>query len=403
MFSVEQLEKVRQDFPGIRAEIDGRKITYLDSAATSLKPQRVIDAISEYYSGVSSNVHRGKGYAIELVSNKFERARYRVAELLSCSGNEIVFVKNTTEAVNLVASGLGLTKDDTVLICADSHHSNLLPWVAHAKTEVVNLLPEGGLDLEDYKSKIKKHPKLVAITHCSNVTGVYNPVKEMISLAREHGVLTLLDAAQSVPHKQVNVVDLNVDFLTFSAHKSLGPTGLGVLYGRKEMLEKLTPSQFGGGMVDWVELDNFRLRKLPHRLEAGTPHIAGVLGLGAAIDYMNSVGIGNIEAYDKHLGKMMFQYAEQRDYLKIVNSDPNAERGAVLSVWIPSTPKLDDVARVLSDTYGIMCRNGHLCAQPYIDQIASSQVLRISGYLYNNESEIEHFFSALDDISSVMF
>jgi len=403
MFSAEKLAGIREDFPGLQAEIDGRPITYLDSAATSLKPQAMIDATVDYYGGVSSNVHRGKSYAIELVSNKFERARYRAAELISCSGNEIVFVKNTTDAINLVASGLNLTKEDTVLICADSHHSHQLPWISRASTESVKLLPDGGLDLDDYKKKIQNNPKVVAITHCSNVTGVYNPLKEMAKLAKEHGAIVVVDAAQSIPHKKINVLELDVDFLTFSPHKMLGPTGIGVLYGRKEMLEQLTPMSFGGGMVDWVELDMFRLRKLPHRLEAGTPHIAGVLGLGAAIDYLNSLGMDNVEAHDKHLGSTMLKLAQERDYLKIVHPDPGAERSAVLSFWVPSAPKLDDTARVLSDTYGIMCRSGHLCAQPYIDQIAGSHVMRVSAYLYNNEAEIERFFDALDEINSFMF
>jgi len=403
MFSAEKLAGIREDFPGLQAEIDGRPITYLDSAATSLKPQAMIDATVDYYGGVSSNVHRGKSYAIELVSNKFERARYRAAELISCSGNEIVFVKNTTDAINLVASGLNLTKEDTVLICVDSHHSHQLPWISRASTESVKLLPDGGLDLDDYKKKIQNNPKVVAITHCSNVTGVYNPLKEMAKLAKEHGAIVVVDAAQSIPHKKINVLELDVDFLTFSPHKMLGPTGIGVLYGRKEMLEQLTPMSFGGGMVDWVELDMFRLRKLPHRLEAGTPHIAGVLGLGAAIDYLNSLGMDNVEAHDKHLGSTMLKLAQERDYLKIVHPDPGAERSAVLSFWVPSAPKLDDTARVLSDTYGIMCRSGHLCAQPYIDQIAGSHVMRVSAYLYNNEAEIERFFDALDEINSFMF
>lgn len=403
MFNAEQLDNIRNDFPGLKAEIDGRPIIYLDSAATSLKPQSMIDATVEYYAGVSSNVHRGKSYALELVSNKFERARYRTAELISCSGNEIVFTKNTTEAVNLVAAGLELTKDDTVLICADSHHSHQLPWVARATTEAVGLLPEGGLDLDDYKQKLKNNPKVVAITHCSNVTGVYNPLQEMAKLAKECGAIVVVDGAQSVPHQKVNVLELDIDFLTFSAHKMLGPTGLGVLYGKKEMLDLLKPTLLGGGMVDWVELDQYRLRKLPHRLEAGTPHIAGVLGFGASLDYLNSIGLDNVEAHDKYLGKKMLDMALERDYLKVINPDPTAERSAALSFYVPSTPKLDETARVLSDTYGIMCRNGHLCAQPYIDQIAGAHVMRLSAYVYNNDSEIEHFFTSLDEINSFMF
>lgn len=403
MFNEQQLSTIRNDFPGLQTEIDGRNITYLDSAATSLKPKVMVDAVAEYYSGISSNVHRGKSYAIELVSNKFEKARYRTAELICCSGNEIVFVKNTTDAINLVAAGLSLTKDDTVLICADSHHSHQLPWISRANTEAVKLLPEGGLDLDDFKNKLKNNPKVVAITHCSNVTGVYNPIKEMAKLAKEHGAIVVIDAAQSIPHKKINVLEIDVDFLTFSPHKMLGPTGIGVLYGRKEMLETLQPVNFGGGMVDWVEIDSYRLRKLPHRLEAGTPHISGVLGLGASIDYINSIGQDQIEKHDKYLGKRLFELANERDYLKVVNTNPDAERSAVLSFWVPSSPNLDDVARVLSDTYGIMCRNGHLCAQPYIDNVANSHVMRVSAYLYNQESELEYFFNALDEVNAFMF
>lgn len=403
MFSNEELTAIRAQFPGLTAEIDGRPIHYLDSAATSLKPQCMIDATAEYYSGVSSNVHRGKSYALELVSNKFERARYRVAELISAQGNEIVFTRNTTEAINVVAYGLELTKDDLVLVCADSHHSNQLPWMARARTETVGLLPEGGIDLEEFRRKIQERPKVVAITHCSNVTGIYSPLEEMVKLAHEYGAMVVVDAAQSIPHQKVNVLELDIDFLTFSPHKMLGPTGIGILYGKKEMLEKLKPMNFGGGMVDWVDLDEFRLRKLPHRLEAGTPHIAGAFGVGAAIDYLNSLGFDKIEAHDRHLGKLMLQKAAERDYLKVVHPDPEAIRGAVLSFWIPKAPKLDDAARVLSDTYGIMCRNGHLCAQPYIDEVAGCQVMRVSAYLYNNDEEIEHFFEALDEMNSFMF
>lgn len=403
MFKEELTTKIANDFPGTKTEIDGRRVVYLDSAATSLKPQSMIDATTEYYSGISSNVHRGKSYSLELVSNRYEEARYKTAELLSCAGNEIVFLRNTTEAVNLVAAGLSLTKEDKVLICADSHHSNLLPWMARSSVDTVRVLPAGGLDLEHYYELLKLKPKVVAITHCSNVTGIYNPLEEMAKAAKEVGAIVLVDAAQSVPHRKINVSKLDIDFLTFSPHKMLGPTGIGVLYGKKDMLEQLTPVNYGGGMVDWVDLEEFRLRKLPHRLEAGTPHIAGAYGLAAAIDYINEIGYNTISAHDTYMGKKMLNMALERDYIQVVQPDSDCDRGAVLSFSIPSQPKLDDIARVLSDTYGIMCRNGHLCAQPYIESVAGSQVLRISTYLYNTESEIEHFFSALDDLNTFLF
>lgn len=403
MFNESLIEKIRQDFPGVQAKIDGRSIVYLDSAATSLKPQCMIDAVSEYYSGISSNVHRGKNYSLELVSNRFEKSRYRTAELLSCSGNEVVFLRNTTEANNLIAAGLELTKDDLVLVCSDSHHSHILPWAERAQVMYTRLNEMGGLDVEHYYELLAHKPKVVSITHCSNVTGVYNPVQKMIAAAKDVGAITVIDAAQSVPHRRVNVAELDVDFLTFSAHKMLGPTGLGILYGKKEYLEKLKPINLGGGMVDWVDVEHFRLRKIPHRFEAGTPHISGAYGLGAAIEYLSSVGFDMIEEHDRYMGRKMLSLASQRDYLKVINNDPDADRGATMSMKIVGLNKLDDVARILSDTYGIMCRNGHMCAQPYIDQIAGSQVLRISAYLYNSEQEVDSFFAAMDDLQGLMF
>lgn len=406
MFNEEQmLKQVRPDFPGLTALVDGREVTYLDSAATSLKPQSMIDAVNEYYSGVSSNVHRGKSYALELVSNRYEQARYRTAELLSCSGNEVVFLRNTTEANNVIASGLNLSKNDTVLVCADSHHSHLLPWEGRASVKWARLTDNGALDLAHFYELLEtEKPKVVAITHCSNVTGVYNPVKEMIAAAKAVGAITVVDAAQSVPHRKVNVKELDVDFLTFSAHKMLGPTGIGVLYGKAEQLEALAPMNLGGGMVDWVDYEGFRLRKIPHRFEAGTPHISGAYGLGAAIDYLNEVGLDNVDAHDRHLSQVMMNLAQKRDYLHIVNPDTDLDRGAVVTFKIKSVDSLDDIARVLSDSYGIMCRTGHLCAQPYIDTTAAgAQVMRISGYFYNAQEEVERFFDALDELNGFMF
>jgi cysteine desulfurase/selenocysteine lyase len=403
MFDNEFYNKIIKDFPGVLTEIDGTRVTYLDSAASTLKPKVMIDAVTEYYAGISSNVHRGKNYSLELVSDRYEQARYRVAELLSCSGNEVVFLRNTTEAINLVAFGLNLSKDDEVIVFSDSHHSNLLPWMEHATIQTVNTTEQGGLDLEHYFELLKRKPKVVAITHCSNVTGVYCPLESMVKAARKVGAIVVVDAAQSVPHRKINVHELDVDFLTFSAHKMLGPTGIGILYGKKDQLEQLRPLNLGGGMVDWVSSRDYRLRKIPHRLEAGTPHIAGAYGLAASIDYLNKIGFDKLEAHDKEMGRYLLEQASQRDYLEIINTTPDADRGAVISIKIPSMPKLDDVARVLSDSYGIMCRNGHLCAQPYVDKEASGQVLRVSLYIYNSKEDVKKFFLALDDISSLMF
>lgn len=403
MFDHKVLEKIRGDFPGLTKELDGSPVIYLDSAATSLKPQCMIDAVNEYYSGISSNVHRGKNFSLELVSNKYEHARYRVSEFLSCSGNEVVFVRNTTEGINLVASGLELKDKELVIVCSDSHHSNFLPWVARSNTQVVKTTEDGKLDLQHFYALLEKKPRVVAINHCSNVTGVYSPIAEMATAAKSAGAIVLVDCAQSVPHRKINVKELDVDFVVFSGHKMLGPTGMGILYGKRELLESLTPLNYGGGMVDWVDLEEFRLRKIPHRFEAGTPHIAGAYGLGASIEYLNSIGFDFVEQHDRDLGKMMLEEATKRDYMEVVNPDSDLDRGAVLSIRIPNSPKLDDAARVLSDTYGIMCRNGHLCAQPYVDKHAKGQVLRISGYVYTSKEDISAFFAAMDEINPFLF
>ncbi|WP_210330272.1 aminotransferase class V-fold PLP-dependent enzyme [Aliikangiella sp. G2MR2-5] len=392
-----------KDFPALSKMIDGTKVTYLDNAATTLKPVSMVNAVNEYYLGISTNVHRGKSYSLEEVSNRYEQCRYAVAELLSCSGNEVVFTRNTTEGVNLVANGLEFDEGDKILVSSDSHHSNFLPWMRQAQLLTVRTRNDGSLDLDHYYELLQLNPKLVAINHCSNVTGVYQPIEPMLRAAKEVGAITFVDAAQSIPHRRVNVTQLEVDFLTFSAHKMLGPTGIGILFGRQAMLNNLQPLNLGGGMVNWVEKDSYDLRKIPHRHEAGTPHIAGAYGLSAAIEYIQNLGLEAMESHDKSMGQHMLDLALERDYLRVINSAPNLDRGAVLSFQIPGLSELDDIARILSDSYGIICRNGHLCAQPYVDEHSEGQVLRISAYVYNSEKDVSRFFSCLDELQGVMF
>lgn len=405
MVDLSIIHDLKQDFPGLSTELDGKPVIYLDNAATTLKPKMMVDAINEYYLGISANVHRGKHYSLELVSDRFEKARYKVAEMLSCSGNEVVFLRNTTEGINLVAHGLELDKNDIVVVFSDAHHSNFLPWLECATVHTVQSTKAGSMDLDHYYALLNTTPAptVVAISHCSNVTGVYCPLEEMVRAAKLAGAIVVVDAAQSVPHRRIDVKAMGIDFLTFSAHKMAGPTGLGFLYGKKEQLEKLRPMLLGGGMVDWVENDRYELRKIPHRFEAGTPNIASAYGLSASIDYLQNIGFDTLEAHDKALGQYMFKAASSRSYLQIISSDKALDRGAIISMWIPTCQALDDVARVLSDSYGIMCRNGHLCAQPYVADQAGGQVLRISGYLYTSESDIDTFFSALDEVSQFMF
>lgn len=362
----------------------------------------MVDAISKYYLGISANIHRGKHVAIEEVSNQFEQTRYKVASLLGCKGNEVVFQSNTTEAINLVASGLNLSKRDIVICFQDSHHSNFLPWLHLADTRLVNLTEENLCDIDHYKELLKLGPKVVALTHCSNASGIYIDLKELASLAKAAGATVVVDAAQSAPHRRINVSELEIDFLAFSAHKMLGPTGVGVLYGKAEELKKITPHRLGGGMVDWVERTSYDLRKIPHRFEAGTPHIAGVLGLGEALEYLNQIGFDTIQAHDKRLGELMLEEALKREYLVPINARRGRDRGAIMSMFIPGHEELDDVARYLSDSFGIMCRNGHLCTQPFVNAAGKGQVIRASAYIYNTEEDIHYFFESLDSIMAFL-
>lgn len=395
-------EKFKRDFPGLSKELDGSPVTYLDNAATSLKPVAMVEAVQEYYLGVSTNIHRGKHFAIEEVSDRYEQARYKVAELIGCHGNEVVFLRNTTEAVNLVASGLDISPDDDIVVFSDSHHSNMLPWLSRGKVHFVKFSVQGTIDWEHYQALLQLKPKMVAMTSCSNVTGIYIPLQQAVSMAKEVGAMVLVDAAQTIPHRRINVSELGIDFMAFSAHKMLGPTGIGVLYGKSDYLDQLQPNNLGGGMVDWVELGEYRLRKIPHRFEAGTPHISGAYGLGAAIDYLNQIGYSNIQQDDREMGRFMLEQALARDYLQVVNPDPQADRGAVVSVSIPGKENLDEFARILSDSYGIMCRNGHLCAQPYIDAVGTGQVLRASAYFYTSKDAVMKFFTSLDEIADLL-
>jgi Selenocysteine lyase len=395
-------ENIRSDFPGLSTKVDGEPIIYLDNAATTLKPSAMVEALSDYYLGISTNIHRGKNYAIESVSNQFEQVRYKIAHFLGCKGNEISFHNNTTDALNQVAGGLNLTESDTVVCFIESHHSNILPWKSRAKVEFVAVNELGGFDMESYVSLLSKQPKVVAITHCSNASGVYVDIEKLCKMAKEVGAIVVVDGAQSIPHRRVNLNTLDIDFLAFSAHKMLGPTGLGILFGREDILNSLVPLKYGGGMVDWVDTNSFRNRKIPHRLEAGTPHIAGVLAFGAALDYLERVGYDNIQEHDSKLARLMYAEAKKRDYMLPLNREEGVDRGAILSVFIPRFAELDDIARYLSDSFGVMCRNGHLCTQPYINAMGDGQVIRASAYIYNTEKEIICFFESLDKIINTL-
>lgn len=391
-----------EDFPILRRRFEGQRLVHLDSAATSLTPVQVVAEMSRYYLEIGANIHRGDHYLSEEASVEFEQGRHRIAQYLGVTGNQVVFVRNTTEALNLVAGGLELGPGDLVAVSGDAHHSSLLPWLGRATTELVRVERDGTVDLDHYAELLRRRPRVVALSHCSNVTGLYIPLEAMARAAREAGALVVVDAAQSMPHRRIDLASSAVDFLAFSAHKMLGPTGIGVLVGRQEHLERLTPRCLGGGAVDWVDRTSYRLRKIPHRLEPGTPHIAGVFGLVAAIRYLEKLGLDRVAAHDRQLGERMHRAAAERDYLEVVGPGTGShERAAILSVKVRGQRQLGHVARMLSDSYGVMCRTGHLCAQPLVDQLAGGEVLRASAYVYNTAGDVDDLFRALDEIQSL--
>ena len=393
------------DFPVLKRLIDGQSITYLDSAATSLKPLTVIDAISNYYAQNGVNIHRGKYYLSEEASDSYERVRYSIAQYLGAYGNEIVFTKGTTEALNLVAHGLNLQSDDVVVGFLDSHHAQLLPWRRFADLKLVELDSEGGINLDQYYKLLTLKPKVVVLTHCSNVTGSVAPIEEMAIAAKEAcDAIVVVDAAQSIPHPhmRIDVSKLPVDFVAFSGHKMLGPTGVGCLYGKSERLNELRPLMVGGGMVDWVDTEGSQQRKIPHRFEAGTPPIASTLGLGAALSYLSQISEEESREHSEELTAAIIKGAMERDYIQLLGPKTVANRCAIGSLRIKGCDDLSDIARSLSDSYGIMCRTGHMCAQPVVDNQMDGEVLRISAYIYNTTEEIERFYLALDELISFL-
>lgn len=387
---------IRADFPVLARTVDGIPVVYLDSAATSLKPRPVIDAMICYYTEVSANIHRGKHMLSEEASDAYERARQRVAEFVSARSDEVIFTAGTTHGVNMLAAGLGLDPDDVVLVSADAHHSQQLPWRRHARTEFFPVAADGSVDLDAYADLLRKRPAAVALTHCSNVTGRYAPARTLARMASEQGALTVLDAAQSVPHRRVDMADLGVDALVFSAHKMMGPTGIGVLVLGSGLAARLPPASIGGGTVDWVGTERVDLRRPPHRFEAGTPHIAGAYGLHAAVDYLDRLGMDELAAHDLRMGQLLQSHAVQRDYLTVIGPGPG-DRAGILSVAVRGCADLTELARILSDSYGVMCRTGHHCAQPFVDAQGRGQLLRLSAYAYTTDADIETAFAALDE------
>jgi len=394
--------RVRSRFPVLTRELyPGVPLIYMDSAATSQKPEDVIQSMSSFYERQNANIHRGIHKLAEEATSSYEAARVRICSFIG-AGNprEIIFTRNTTESINLVAYSWGrsnLKSGDRVLLTEMEHHSNIVPWQILAQERGIQLdfVPvtgDGKLDLDAYSQLLKEEPRLVGFTHMSNMLGTINPVKQMTMEAHAAGALVLVDGAQSVPHLPVNLVDLDVDFYAFSAHKMCGPTGVGILFGKQELLQEMPPFLGGGDMIKRVRLDGFSTNSLPYKFEAGTPAIAEAIGFGAAVDFLTELGMDAVHAHEQKLTEYALERLEEVPGIKVYGPSP-AEKGGVMSFTLEGLHP-HDVAQVL-DRDGIAVRAGHHCAMPLHEKYKIQATTRASFYVYNTEDEIDALIEGL--------
>jgi cysteine desulfurase/selenocysteine lyase len=395
---------IRDDFPILKRRINNKPLIYFDSAATSQKPLSVINTISDYYQNHNANIHRGVHTLAEEATGLYESARNKIAKFINAKfPSEIIYTKNTTESINLVVNTWGrseLLSGELVLLTEMEHHSNLVPWQMLAKEkglelEFIPVLENGTLDHHAYEQLLIRKPRIVSFTHMSNVLGTINPVKKMAELAHKHGAVVLIDGAQSVPHMEVNVLDLDADFYAFSGHKMLGPTGIGILYGKKAILEKIPPFMGGGDMIKQVHLRTFLPNDVPYKFEAGTPPIAEVVGLSSAIDYLEKIGMSNIQRHEHSLMRYAFDRLSKMPGITIIGKELE-NRGGVISFTVDGIHP-HDVAQIL-DSDGIAVRAGHHCAMPLHERFQLPATTRASFYLYNTEAEIDQMVISLQKV-----
>ena len=397
------VDRIRADFPILRRLVHGKPLVYLDSAATSQKPESVIRALDDYYRGYNANVHRGVYAISEEATEKYEGARDKVQRFINAAQREsVIFVRNTTEAINLVAYTWGranIQSGDEIVLSEMEHHSNLVPWqiLAAEKGAVLkhlNVRPDGTLDLDQARTMIGPRTRLVAVSHMSNVLGTINHVKELARLAHANGALILLDGAQSVPHLPVDVQDLDCDFLAASGHKMLGPTGIGFLYGKVELLEAMPPFFGGGDMIRQVWLDRATYNELPWKFEAGTPNVADAIGLGAAVDYLEAVGMEAVREHEKSLTAYALEALAAVPEVEIHGPrDPDIRGGAISFCFGDIHPH--DLATIL-DQEGVCIRAGHHCCHPLMRKLGVTATARASFYIYNTEHEVDILVRSLD-------
>jgi cysteine desulfurase/selenocysteine lyase len=394
------LEGIKKDFPVLNQIVNDEPLVYLDNAATTQKPLKVLAAIKDYYENDNANVHRGVHTLAERATEKYEAAREKVRQFINAkSTKEVLFTRGTTTSINWVAQFAGqiLKTGDEIVISVMEHHSNIVPWQEVAKKTGAILkfvyLKDGQLDMDDLRKKITNQTKFVSIAHVSNVLGTINPVEEITKIAHEHGAYMVVDGAQSTPHMAIDLQKMDVDFFAFSGHKMMGPTGIGVLYGKEELLNQFEPVEFGGEMIDFVYESHSTWAELPWKFEAGTPNIAGAIALGAAIDYIQELGIDQIHQHEIELIDYLMPKLQEIEGLKIYGPKDNVKRGGLIAFNIEGLHP-HDVATAL-DMEGVAVRAGHHCAQPLLNYLETPATARASFYLYNTKADCDKLVEAL--------
>lgn len=400
------VNRIRQDFPILKRKVNGKPLIYLDNAATTQKPISVIKTLSDYYESCNSNIHRAVHDLSEIATERYEDARKKTRSFINAaSPKEIVFTKNATEAINLIAYSLGTTlkKGDEIVSTVMEHHSNIVPWQMlesrGVKIRYVDIDDDGKLEMEQYKKLITKKTRIVTVTQMSNVLGTINDVKHIAKIAHESGAVIAVDGAQSVPHMPVDVRDLDIDFLAFSGHKMLGPTGVGVLYGKKELLEKMQPFLRGGDMIKEVSLKGTVFGDTPLKFEAGTSSIADVIALGTAIDYLSSLGMKNVRKHGIELTEYALKRLSEIRGIKIYGPESTGNKSGIVSFNIEGIHS-HDVASIVNDS-GIAIRSGHSCAMPLMKRLGCSTAARASFYIYNTKNEIDKLANALEKAKKI--
>ncbi|EDO1151586.1 SufS family cysteine desulfurase [Listeria innocua] len=396
------IQKIRADFPILAQEINEKPLAYLDNAATSQKPKQVIEALTHYYEFDNANVHRGVHTLAARATDAYESARGKVAKFIHAREvAEIIFTRGTTSAINLVVDSYAeanIEAGDEIVISYLEHHSNLIPWQQLAKRKgavlkYIELEEDGTISVEQAKKTIGEKTKIVALAHVSNVLGTITPIKEIAAIAHQFGAVILVDGAQAVPHMEVNVVDFDADFYAFSGHKMMAPTGIGALYGKRELLDAMEPTEFGGEMIDFVELYDSTWKELPWKFEAGTPIIGGAIALGAAIDYLAEVGLANIHAHEQALASYAIEEMSKIEGITIYGPKDASKRCGLVTFNLEGAHP-HDIATIL-DEDGIAIRAGHHCAQPLMKWLDVSSTARASFYIYNTKEEIDALIDGL--------